>query len=248
MNSTYNIDMDPATAQKLINLNHQFYQTFARDFAETRQRLQPGVLKILAKLSPNIRILDIGCGNGELAHELAQREFQCSYLGVDFSPKLVQRATEKIPASFSGTFYALDITTDEWRETLPRVQFDIIFAFATLHHIPSRELRVKVLEKIRFRIKPTGKFYLSNWQFLNSPRLKKRVQPWDEIGLDEEEVDENDYLLDWRRGGRGVRYVHHFTPQELQSLARISGFQILDEFYSDGKEGNLGYYQTWKPD
>lgn len=242
------MNMDSETAQKLVNLNHQFYQTFAQDFAETRQRLQPGVKKVLEKLSSNIRILDIGCGNGELAHNLAQREVQCSYIGVDFSPKLVQRAREKIPPSFSGTFYALDITSEEWRETLPRVQFDVIFAFATLHHIPSRELRENVLEKIRLRIKPTGSFYLSNWQFLNSPRLKKRIQSWDEIGLSKELVDENDYLLDWRRGGRGVRYVHHFTTQELEQLAQKSGFHVVDDFYSDGKEGNLGYYQTWKPD
>lgn len=238
--------MDEKTAQKLIHLNHQFYQTFAKDFAETRQRLQPGVVRILDQLSPNIRIFDIGCGNGKLARELAQREFRCSYVGTDFSPNLIKRAREKVPDEFPATFYHLDITTDDWHDNLPHLQFDTIFAFATLHHIPSLRLRVQVLKKIRLRIKSKGHFYLSNWQFLNSPRFKKRIQPWEEAGLNEDDVEDGDYLLDWRRGGYGLRYVHHFTASELHKLAEMSGFIVIDEFHSDGREGNLGYYQTWQ--
>jgi hypothetical protein len=29
-------------------------------------------------------------------------------------------------------------------------------------------------------------------------------------------------------------------------LAESSGFQIVQTFYSDGKEGNLAVYQTWQ--
>ncbi len=58
-------------------------------------------------------------------------------------------------------------------------------------------------------------------------------------------MDENDYLLDWRSGGRGLRYVHHFNETELSKLAESSGFEIVETFYSDGKEGNLAVYQTW---
>jgi len=245
-NSTYNKGMKSDVANKLIDLNHQFYQKFSEAFAETRQRLQPGVIKVLEQLSPNIRILDIGCGNGGLAHELAERDFRCSYIGTDFSSALINRAREKVPEDFSATFIQLDITGDQWHEVLPPIQFDTIFAFATLHHIPSHRLRLHVLENIRLRIKPNGRFHLSNWQFLNSPRLKKRIQPWPEVGLREEDVDEHDYLLDWRRGGYGLRYVHHFSPRELHSLAEASGFEVVDGFHSDGKGGNLGYYQTWK--
>jgi len=40
--------------------------------------------------------------------------------------------------------------------------------------------------------------------------------------------------------------VHHFNEPELADLAESSGFDVLDTFYSDGKEGNLAIYQTWK--
>ncbi|NUM44435.1 MAG: class I SAM-dependent methyltransferase, partial [Anaerolineales bacterium] len=83
--------MKPETIQKLLTINRQFYQTFAADFDATRQRLQPGVDRMLDLIPTNARILDLGCGNGELARELARRGFAGEYVGVDFSEGLVER-------------------------------------------------------------------------------------------------------------------------------------------------------------
>jgi hypothetical protein len=91
-----------------------------------------------------------------------------------------------------------------------------------------------------------GKFMLSNWQFLSSEKLKSRVQGWETAGLSPTQVDEADYLLDWRAGGSGLRYVHHFSEAELRTLAAASGFRVVETFYSDGKNHKLGLYQTWE--
>lgn len=237
--------MDIQTAEKIIELNQQFYQTFSEDFSETRMRLQPGVQKVIQNLEPNTRILDLGCGNGQLARELAHQDYRGSYLGTDFSPKLLKRAQEDLPEDFPASFRLLDLASPNWSEHLPAVQFDYIFAFAALHHIPSRRLHTQILTNIHFRLKPNARFIHSNWQFLNSERLKKRIQPWEKVDIAKSEVDEGDYLLDWRRGGYGLRYVHHFSEEELAALAEETGFTILDSFYSDGKEGNLALYQVW---
>jgi hypothetical protein len=58
-------------------------------------------------------------------------------------------------------------------------------------------------------------------------------------------VDAGDYLLDWRQGGSGLRYVHHFDEAELSALAATTGFRVLETFYSDGEGGRLGLYQVW---
>jgi hypothetical protein len=123
--------------------------------------------------------------------------------------------------------------------------WSLITAFAVLHHIPGQSLRLNILKSVHELLTEGGCFIHSNWQFLNSPRLRLRVQEWSEAGLSEADVDENDYLLDWRSGGTGLRYVHHFSEEKLTELAESSGFQIVDTFYSDGKEGNLAIYQTW---
>ena len=216
------------------------------DFSETRGRLQPGVVSLLNQIEPGATILDLGCGNGELACHLDEMGFTGSYLGTDFSPALLDEATRRYHGTFPAKFLVLDLTQPDWSLNLPEMTFDIVFCFAAFHHIPGEELRLKICQNIHQYLPIGGKLYLSNWQFLKSERLKARILPWDAIDLDEDQVDEGDYLLDWRRGGLGMRYVHQFSPEELSELAENSGFRILESFDSDGKEGNLSLYQVWE--
>jgi hypothetical protein len=80
---------------------------------------------------------------------------------------------------------------------------------------------------------------------LNSGKLKARIQLWSRIGLSDDEVDEGDYLLDWRSGGEGLRYAHHFSAEELLRLAGQAGMRVSESFLSDGENGRLGLYQIW---
>jgi len=237
--------MDSVTAARLIELNRDFYNRFGDAFSSTRRRIQPGVRLVLDKLKGDETILDLGCGNGELARELAKRGHRGSYLGVDFSLPLLQHANSQ-PEGFSATFLQADLTTLDILSILDDLPFDFIFAFAVLHHIPSLSLRLNIIKKIFQWLKPEGSFIHSTWQFLNSKKLKARIQPWDAVLASESEVDTGDYLLDWRSGGKGLRYVHHFDEDELSEIAKEAGFRIADVFYSDGESNNLGLYQVWK--
>jgi SAM-dependent methyltransferase len=238
--------MEFKIARQILSLNYQFYQSFAGDFSETRGRLQPGVLSILNRLELEGAILDLGCGNGELACHLNKKGFQGSYLGTDFSPALLEEASRRNSGSIDTQFFTLDLAQSDWSKYLPARTFDIVFCFAALHHIPSQELRLSVCRNIHHHLKEGSRLFLSNWQFLKSERLKARILPWEKVGLDQDQVDEGDFLLDWRRGGLGIRYVHHFNLEELSSLAAETGFNILESFPSDGKEGNLSLYQVWE--
>lgn len=265
----YNRGMDSAVAQTLVELNRRFYADFGENFSATRQRIQPGVRKIISTLAGNERILDLGCGNGELARALARGGFHGEYLGLDFSLPLLRDA-ESQPGAFPVNFHAVDLT-GTWSniiargvspEAIPTAyqeintlsatqfarddMFNIVTAFATLHHIPSHELRLNMLRQVRGLLVPGGRFIHSNWQFLNSERLRKRIQPWETVGLSAADVDEGDFLLDWRAGGSGLRYAHHFSAEELGQLAAETGFRVVDSFLSDGENGRLGLYQTWE--
>ncbi len=231
-------------AKQLLELNHQFYQTFAEEFSLTRQRIQPGVERILETLPPRARLLDLGCGNGALAERLFQRGHAGAYLGVDISEKLIKIAKRsKLP---KAKFIQGDLADPGWDDKRMKAPFDFIFCFAVMHHIPGVDLRVRFLEKARSLLAPDGRFIHSNWQFLDSKRLLARIQPWEKIGLADTDVDEGDYLLDWRRGGEGVRYVHYFTSSELHALAVQTGFQVAGLFTSDGEGSRLGLYQIWE--
>lgn len=236
--------MNPTTISCLLDLNRQFYQTFALPFSSTRLRLQPGVRRILDDISSSANILDLGCGNGELARQLAERRHQGTYTGVDFSPTLLAQVGQGLPSNFH--FLQADLSDGDWNAPLEGMRVDLVAAFAVLHHLPGEGLRLQVLRKVSAFLSPAGRFIHSEWQFLNSPRLKNRVQPWERVGLSEGEVDPGDYLLDWRQGGTGLRYVHHFSEDELKQLAAKAGFEIIDSFLSDGENSRLGLYQVWQ--
>jgi tRNA (uracil-5-)-methyltransferase TRM9 len=236
--------MDSDTIRRLLALNYQFYQTFAAPFSATRQRLQPGVLRLLPTIISTARILDLGCGNGELARQLHQRGYQGSYLGLDFSAGLLADAAQGLPPG-QFRFLQADLASPPWLPT-NEPPFDLALAFAVLHHLPGAALRQQVNAGIHRLLLPGGRFIHSNWQFLNSPRLARRIQPWSAAGLDQSLLEPNDYLLDWRQGGQGLRYVHHFSEEELGELGRQSGFTVLENFLSDGEGGRLGLYQVWE--
>lgn len=235
--------MNPSVAQTLVALNRRFYTEFGKNFSSTRQRIQPGARNILSKLDGSERILDLGCGNGELARALARSGFHGEYLGLDFSLPLLQDA-ESQPGAFPVNFRAVDLTSPNW--SLSADSCSLVTAFAVLHHIPSRELRLNLLRQVHNLLSSGGRFIHSNWQFLNSEKLKGRIQPWETIGLSSADVDDGDYLLDWRAGGSGLRYAHHFSAEELSQLAAETGFGVQESFLSDGENGRLALYQVWK--
>jgi SAM-dependent methyltransferase len=239
--------MNSNTAAYLIDVNRQFYTQFADSFSVTRHRIQPGVRRVLGRLEGDESILDLGCGNGELARELAKRGHRGSYLGLDFSLPLLRDAKSQ-PREFRTRFMEVDLTklAAVKDQLFVNGDWSMVTAFAVLHHIPSTQLRLDILRVVHQLLQKDGLFVHSNWQFLNSEKLKARVQPWQAISLSESEVDRGDYLLDWRSGGKGLRYVHHFDERELKELARASNFTVIDTFYSDGETGDLGLYQTWQ--
>jgi tRNA (uracil-5-)-methyltransferase TRM9 len=240
--------MNSDIAAYLIEINREFYTRFGDSFSATRHRLQPGVRRVLEMLKGEESILDLGCGNGELARELAKRGHRGRYLGVDFSLPLLWDAQAQ-PKGFSAQFMKVDLTKlSEFSDQLAVAGgWSVITVFAVLHHIPSRNLRVELLRVANQLLAPDGSLIHSNWQFLHSEKLKARIQPWEVVNLSASQVDVGDYLLDWRSGGQGLRYVHHFNEKELSDLAKESNFKVMDTFYSDGETGDLGLYQIWQP-
>lgn len=252
--------MNDETAERLIELNRRFYADFGAAFAATRRRIQPGIAKILqrlAKLAPEPgNWLDVGCGGGQVAAAWAGAGRKGRYVGVDFSLELLSEARAKAleinADSLSIQYAQSDMSADALSAQFAPAQFDGVLAFASLHHVPGQARRVALLNALGCLLKPGGWLIHSEWQFQHSPRLMERVQPWERIGLSAEDVEENDYLLDWRFAlpGQaqqvGLRYVHLFTREELARLAQSAGFEILFDFDSDGKEGNLALYQGWR--
>lgn len=249
--------MQAETVSFLLDLNRQFYQTFGEAFAATRRRIQPGIQRALETIPLRGRWLDLGCGSGALAARWARDNRKGLYLGLDFSPVLLQEARaalpDPLPAGLDIQFLPADLSHPHWPQGLPAGSFDGVLAFAVLHHLPSRQLQARVLSQVRALLSPGQRFIFSVWQFQRSPKLMTRVQPWSTLPqLDPSDLEPGDTLLDWRCSvpgqpeQSGLRYVHLFTPESLASLTAEAGFALVQSFDSDGHTGNLSSYQICK--
>ena len=238
--------MNTTIRRRLLALNRTFYARFAAAFSSTRFTAQPGYAHIIRYFPSECHVLDLGCGNGRFAHFLDTHVTRATYLGVDASPGLLHIARQKGGdlKHVRAHFLLLDLGEPGWAGVLDGACFDVVVALAVLHHIPGQAYREGFVREATSLLKAKGYLILSNWRFLHSERMRRKIVPWARVGLSPEDVEPGDYLLDWKKEGYGYRYVHHVTEDEIDRLARAAGLTVVEQFHSDGREGDLSLYSV----
>jgi len=113
---------------------------------------------------------------------------------------------------------------------------------AVLHHIPGGDVRARILRQARDLLAPQGRIVVSTWQFMDNERMRKKIVPWSVVGIDERELEVADALLNWKRGGEGLRYCHWIGEDEMRELAARAGLNVVEMFRAGGREGDLSLY------
>lgn len=102
---------------------------------------------LLRHLGPKCEAaLEIGCGKGEFSRRLAEKSERV--LALDLSPEMIRIAREHSTHVSNIDFQIADVL----KYDLPPEAFDCIATIATLHHLPLRE----VLLKMKAALKPGG--------------------------------------------------------------------------------------------
>jgi tRNA (uracil-5-)-methyltransferase TRM9 len=259
--------MKPELIERLNQINRKFYSDLAASFSETRPASARELETILPHIADGASVLDIGCGNGRVAAMLARYRREVTYIGVDASQELIarckmQEASHRLQVA---EFVVADITQSNWIDSLsqPRAGepskegrwpgpalseaermrvFDCVLMLAVLHHIPGSDVRARIMRQVRELLAPQGRIVISTWQFLDSERMRKKIVPWNVVGIDERELEPGDALLNWKRGGTGLRYCHWIGGDELRLLAAQADLNIVETFRADGRERNLSLY------
>ncbi len=224
--------------ERLLSLNRRFYEAVALAFAASRGTTEPG----LERLLPSVRgrVGDLGCGQGRLALLLPAG---CAYVGMDFSPAMLAVAREGAAAAGrEALFVEGDLLAERWPPQVEAGHFDWLFLRAVLHHIPGASNREAVVRRAAALLAPGGRLVLANWQFLRSPRLRRRLIPWERIGLTAADVEPGDYLLDWRREVEALRYVHLVDEAETVALLEGAGLVVEQLYLEDGHTRDLTLY------
>ncbi len=243
--------MHISTIQKLSKLTNQMYSAESVQFSASRASSWAGWERCLVSV-PNanpLRILDVGCGNGRFGIFLRENipiDREIIYVGVDANKHLIslaQTALKDKPA-LSAEYSHVDIIESLLKKTHfveNNSNFELIALFGVLHHIPSFELRVELLQYITEHLHPKGRVLVSFWLFAEEERFSKKLLTPLEYGIDPTELDPGDYLLPWDTT-KQARYCHYSDSAEQHQLIKTAGLEILDTFKADGKSGSLNQY------
>lgn len=114
----------------------EFYNKLAKEHKEgwkaghwASKESQEDNFTILTQIAPfeqKDRILDIGCGQGDLFHFLQRRGCKATYEGIDVSSVMIDQAWKKYP---TGRFACVDFLNDQFN-----YKYDWIFASGPFNH------------------------------------------------------------------------------------------------------------------
>ena len=209
--------MKREVAQQILNENRESYDNMAGEFSSTRERFWSELTFLAEHATPGMRVIDIGCGNGRFYPSL--RERQIDYTGIDNSKGLLAQAHKKYP---DITFIEGDATSLPF----PDASFDIAFSFATIHHIPSKALRKKVITEAARVLKPGKTFIVTAWYLWSPPYRKKVFTAAGLSALYLSRLDIGDVMLTFGKD-KHQRYLHAFTLPELELLLEGNGFEVV---------------------
>lgn len=212
-------------AKIILERNRQDYEKLAEKFSDTRVHLWPELQGLEKYVQGGNKVLDLGCGNGRLFELFDNQAIE--YIGVDYSTNLIGLAQKKYPS-------AKFITADALNLPFGAGEFDVIFAVALLHHIPSVELRLKVLANCHRVLRPGGFLILTVWN-LWQPKLLIKYKIWPMIfGLRPKDLDWKDVFIPWKMHSGEIikRYYHAFCLRELKKLIKKANFQIVEIYYT----------------
>ncbi len=168
------------------------YNKSARALAEKFNAIGPRVEDINYVFShsgkTNPFVVEIGCGNGRDAQEIIKRTN--NYLGLDISPELLAIAKENLP---EATFTVADV-----EEFIFPKDIDIVFAFASLIHVP-KESFLNIMEQLFESVTKHGLVFVS----LKYSDVYEQVTKEDEFG---------------------TRTYWHYSQSDVQNLA--AGFTV----------------------
>ncbi len=192
-------------------------------------------LELLLRLRPPLRILDLACGQGRHAIELARRGYQVT--GLDVSPYLLEIARERAQATGVSVRWVLG----DMRQPLEDDHFDLILSlFTSLGYFADPGDDSAVISAAAAMLNPEGRFFI---EVVNGERILANFQEreWFTVGdaavMERRTLDRGLRRMTVERtverAGQSETNVHMirlYGPSEIESQLREAAFGPVQLF------------------
>jgi tRNA (cmo5U34)-methyltransferase len=155
------------------------------DFDDGIRQLLPRydeMLEVITQCLPTTarRILELGCGTGELSLKIFQHCPDTEITALDYSPRMLQFAQDKITqAGYQQRWTGIQADFGEWAEYPEKFdmcsQFDACVSSLAIHHLHD-PMKLKLFQRIAASLTPGGYFGNADPILPESPALKEVYQ------------------------------------------------------------------------
>ena len=195
------------TELKSTGKSERFWNNVSKRFGNSNRSMSSPALQFIKQnadnyFKPTDRILDIGCGPGDITLELARKTKEV--FATDISEGMIEAATQKADErNYKNIQF---IRTDLSDNSFQPYSFDVITAFNMLQYVPDKKI---LIGKIFELLKPQGLF-LSSTACL---RERKSFLRFTLAGLTTLNI---------------VPEIGKYTTPELEKEIEESGFTIIE--------------------
>lgn len=155
------------------------------DFDSGIRRLLPKYDEMLDVLvgciaSANNRILELGCGTGELSLKVLERYPSATIVAVDYSARMLDFARAKIEsAGYAARWTGIELDFGEWANN-PNFsglgdKFNACISSLAIHHLED-EMKLKLFQRIRESLNASGCFWNADPLLAESAGMKDIYQ------------------------------------------------------------------------
>ena len=189
------------------------------------------ILKI-AKIGQ--RVLDFGCGSGNLLEVFYRNRFKCvEYLGLDVRDKTIAQNNEKFGAVDWAKFEAVDLCAYDLPENFTEKPWEIIASFEVIEHIQKKN-GPKFLQNVKKCMDENTKLFIS------TPCYDEKVGAASNHIIDGEIAEFSYDELAQLFKDEGLEMVNHWG-----TFASMKDYKpVMNDWQEKMFEGLKGYYDS----
>jgi len=149
-----------------------FYDTIVKFMSFGKDKAIRKASVELAQIKPGEKVLDVGCGTGDLTLEAKKLAgLTGEVYGIDASPSMIKQAQQKSARTVIDVNFQIGLVE---KIDFPENQFDVVLSSLMMHHLPDDLKRAGLAEIYRV-LKPGGRLLIVDMQSTNSGSLGQRL-------------------------------------------------------------------------